>query len=108
GLPNEAVDDAVELDVVVETLLRQQLDTLHVRGRQMGPQLDQHAPRFQLDDEGVLRVGRLGAARRREGEEGKREAHEEADHETLQSLLGWCRRMWARANDARLVAFLRQ
>jgi hypothetical protein len=85
GLGHEALDDAVELDVVVEALLGQQLDALDVLGREVGAQLDEHTAGFQLDDEGVLGVGCLGKRKGGESQEGKGETGDETDHEKSSS-----------------------
>ena len=60
GLRHEAVDDAVEGDVVVGAFAHQLLDLLDMLGREVGPQRDGHVAVLQRDDHGVFRIG--GAA----------------------------------------------
>ena len=57
GLGHEARDHAVKLDVVVEAFLGELLHARDMLGREIGPQLDQHAAGLELDDERVLGIG---------------------------------------------------
>src|SRR5690606_19603667 len=65
GLGHEAVDDAVEGDVVVFAAAHQRLDLLDVPGRDVGPERDGHLAVLELEDQRVLR---LGGKRGRAGE----------------------------------------
>ena len=71
GLGHEAVDDAVEGDVVVGAGAHQLLDLLDMLGREVRPQRDRHVAVLQRDDHGVLGIG--GECRRDEGGGEKRE-----------------------------------
>ena len=68
GLRHEAVDDAVEGDIVVGAFAHQLLDLLDMLRRQIGPQLDGDVAVLQRDDHGVFRIGgeRRNAKRTRE------------------------------------------
>ena len=74
GLRHEAVDDAMEGDIVVGAFAHQLLDLLDMLRRKVGPQRDRHVAVLQRDDHGVFRVGRARGERRGEqnGEDGER------------------------------------
>ena len=57
GLRHEAVDDAVEGDIVIGALAHQLLDLRDMLRREVRPQRDRHVAVLQRDDHGVFGIG---------------------------------------------------
>jgi len=65
-LGHETVDHAMEDDAVIKTVPGQLLDALHMRRRQVGPQLDGHTPILGVQIKRVFRIKILGGCERRQ------------------------------------------